>query len=336
MATANTNLRLAGESSRALMCIGAIIFFFALHISVGAKHIPLANVFDAFLSYDAKVFDHIVIWDLRLPRAIIALVVGACLAVSGALMQGVTRNALADPGLLGLLSGASFAVVIGYYFFGSTVMPFLPMLASAGALVAACLVWWIATAAPGGARPLTLILSGAAVTAFLAAIISGVQLLDQDNFQNLRVWLTGSISGSRFEVLYWCTPWLIGSSAITLYVARQVTSLAMGDEVAVGLGVNVAKIKMLVLLAVVGLTSCAVALAGPMGFIGLVIPHVVRLFVGTDYARVVPYSALVGAAYLLLVDIVARMALAPVEISTGLVTSLLGAPFFVWLVKAKL
>jgi iron complex transport system permease protein len=329
------SLKNTGEATRFFACLAAIGFFFALHISLGAKHIPLPQVIKALISYDETIFDHIVIWDLRLPRAIMAMIVGACLAVAGALMQGVTRNPLADPGLLGLLTGASFAVVVSYYFYGAAIMPWLPLVAAAGALAAACLVYWIANAAPGGARPLTLILAGAAVTALLAAIISAVQLLNQDNFENLRVWLTGTITGARFEILYWCLPWIAISTALAAYVARQVTSLAMGDEVAIGLGVNVARVKLLCLLAVVGLTASAVALAGPMGFIGLVIPHVVRLFVGTDYARVVPFSALVGAAYLLLVDIVARMVLAPVEISTGLITSLLGAPFFVWLIRAK-
>lgn len=325
-----------GEMGRFGVMAAVIALFFALHISIGAKAIPVADVFAALVAPDETIFDHIVIWDLRMPRAIIAMVVGAALAVSGALMQGITRNPLADPGLLGLLAGASFAVVVGYGIWGGAIVPIMPLVAAGGALVAAGLVFWIATAAPGGARPLTLILAGAAISAFLGAFISAVQLLDQENFDQLRVWLTGTISGNRMSYMPWCLPWLGLGFFASLAVARQITSLAMGDEVAIGLGVNVARVKVLSLVAVVALTASAVTLSGPLGFIGLVIPHAVRLFVGTDYRFVVPYSALVGAAYLLFVDIVARIALAPVEISTGLVTSLLGAPFFVWLVRAKL
>ncbi|MCF4098145.1 FecCD family ABC transporter permease [Maritalea mediterranea] len=329
-------LRRVGEMGRFSVMAAVIALFFALHISIGAKAIPVVDVFTALIARDETVFDHIVVWDLRMPRALIAMVVGAALAVSGALMQGITRNPLADPGLLGLLAGASFAVVVGYGLWGSAIVPIMPLVAAGGALAAAALVFWIATAAPGGARPLTLILAGAAISAFLSAVIAAVQLLDQENFEQLRVWLTGTISGNRMDYMGWCLPWLGLGFLAALAVARQITSLAMGDEVAIGLGVNVAQVKVLSLVAVVSLTASAVTLSGPLGFIGLVIPHAVRLFVGTDYRFVVPYSALVGAAYLLFVDIVARVALAPIEISTGLVTSLLGAPFFVWLVRAKL
>jgi iron complex transport system permease protein len=325
-----------GEVGRLGLMAAVIALFFALHISIGAKAIPLSDVFTALIARDETVFDHIVVWNLRMPRALIAMVVGAALAVSGALMQGLTRNPLADPGLLGLLAGASFAVVVGFGIWGSAIVPIMPLVAAGGALAASALVFWIASSAPGGARPLTLILAGAAITAFLGAIIAAVQLLDQDNFDQLRVWLTGTINGNRMSYMVWCLPWLLVGFLFSFAVARQITSLAMGDEVAIGLGVNVAQVKILSLIAVVALTASAVTLSGPLGFIGLVIPHAVRLFVGTDYRFVVPYSALVGAAYLLFVDIVARIALAPIEISTGLVTSLLGAPFFVWLVRAKL
>lgn len=325
-----------GELGRFSGMAVVIALFFALHISIGAKAIPLADVFSALIARDDTIFDHIVVWDLRMPRAVIAIVVGAALAVSGALMQGITRNPLADPGLLGLLAGASFAVVVAFGIWGSAIVPIMPLVAAGGALAAAGLVLWIATAAPGGARPLTLILAGAAISAFLGAVIAAVQLLDQENFDQLRVWLTGTISGHRMSYMGWCLPWLAVGFVAAFAVARQITSLAMGDDVAVGLGVNVVQVKIVSLIAVVTLTASAVTLSGPLGFIGLVIPHVVRLFVGTDYRFVVPYSALVGAAYLLFVDIIARVALAPVEISTGLVTSLLGAPFFVWLVRAKL
>ncbi len=316
--------------------LAALALAFAWHIAVGAKTIPLGTVAQAFFNYDDTVFDHVVIRDLRLPRALIAVGVGAALSVAGALMQGVTRNPLAEPGLLGLLTGASFAVVVGYGYLGLGGPAAIPLLAAVGALAGALAVWSIAQAAPGGATPLTLVLSGAAVTAFLGALISVVHLLDEDSFETLRVWLTGTLAGRRPDVALWALPWALGGLIVALTLARQVTALAMGEETATGLGVEVGRLKALVLAAVVALTAAAVAVAGPMGFVGLVVPHAVRLIVGHDYRIIVPVSALAGGVYLLLADIAARLVLAPVEISTGLVTALLGAPFFVWLVRARL
>lgn len=251
-------------------------------------------------------------------------------------MQGVTRNPLAEPGILGLLIGASFAVVLFVGFLGLAPPAMIPLVAAIGALVAAVTVWGIATVAPGGATPLTLVLSGAAITAFLGALVTILNLLDEQSFEELRVWLTGSLAGQRADVLVWTLPWLVAGLLIAFGTARQVTALAMGDEAAIGLGMKVGRLKALVLFAVIALTAASVAIAGPMGFVGLVVPHAVRMFVGQDYRLVVPWSAIAGAAYLLVVDIAARMVLAPVEVSTGLVTALLGAPLFVWLVRARL
>ncbi|MFQ6548028.1 FecCD family ABC transporter permease [Aestuariibius sp. 2305UL40-4] len=320
----------------ALLAIGALTLAFGWHIAVGAKAIPLLTVAEAVFSPDPESFDHVVIRDLRLPRAVFAVLVGAALAVAGALMQGVTRNPLAEPGLLGLLSGASFAVVMAVGVFDLATTAVVPLIAAAGALGAAVIVWTIAVSAPGGATPLTLVLSGAAVTAFLAALISIANLLDEDTFENLRVWLTGTLAGRPPGILIWTLPWFAAGLLVAVAVARQVTALAMGDETATGLGVDVTRLKALVLFAVVSLTASAVAIAGPMAFVGLIVPHAVRLIVGHDYRMIVPFSALFGATFLLLTDIAARMVLAPVEISTGIVTALLGAPFFVWLVRARL
>ncbi|MEJ6403136.1 FecCD family ABC transporter permease [Yoonia sp. 2307UL14-13] len=316
--------------------LGALVLAFGWHIAVGAKTVPLQVVLEALVAYDKSNFDHVVVTDLRLPRAVYAVLVGAALAVAGALMQGVTRNPLAEPGVLGLLTGASFVVVMAVGYFRVVDPAFIPVLAALGATVTAALVWGIAAAAPGGSTPLTLVLAGAAITGFLAAFISLAHLLDQESFDRLRVWLTGTLAGRSTDVLIWALPWLIGGLVLALLLAPQVTALAMGDETAVGLGVDVARIKMLAMLAVIALTAAAVAIAGPMAFVGLVIPHVARILVGADYRAIVPVSAVLGAVYLLVVDIAARMVLAPIEVSTGIVTALLGAPFFVWLVRARL
>ncbi len=316
--------------------LAGLALSFMWHISVGAKPVPLHTVFDALTAYDSTIFEHVIIFNLRFPRAVIAAFAGASLAVSGALMQGVTRNPLAEPGILGLLVGASFAVVMAVGVFHIAGSAWIPLIAAAGALVAALIVWGFAAAAPGGSTPLTLILSGAALTAFLGAFITLANLLDDQSFENLRVWLTGSLAGRDLSVFFWSMPWMIGGLLLAFGVARQVTALAMGDDTAAGLGVDVARLKALAMISVIALTAAAVSIAGPMGFIGLVIPHVVRLFFGADYRLIVPYSAVMGATYLLIVDIAARLVLAPTELSAGIVTSMLGAPFFVWLVRARL
>lgn len=327
-------MRFAPQAA-AIAMLGLIGVVFALHIAVGAKSLPLETVIEALLARDATVFDHMIVWDLRLPRAVLALVVGASIAVAGALMQGVTRNPLADPGILGLMAGASFAVVMTATLWGPSSPLLLPWIAAGGALVAAAIVYGIALWAPGGPTPATLTLSGSAVTAFLGAWISLAHILNDETFDQLRVWLTGSLAGRDLDLLIYAGPPLLGAMAGALVLARQVTVLAMGDEVAVGLGVKTGRLKLLLLLIVVVLTAGAVALAGPLGFIGLVVPHAVRLFTGSDYRLVVPFSALAGAAYLTAVDIVARTALQPQEISTGLVTALIGSPLFVFLVWRK-
>lgn len=315
--------------------LAVLIFMLAWHISVGAKSLPLDAVFEALFDGQGVTMTHVIVWDLRLPRALTAALVGGGLGVAGALLQGVSRNPLAEPSLLGLMAGASFAVVIAVNTFHFSNVFWLPWVAAVGALVAAVVVWLIAQLAPGGLNSLNLILAGSAVSAFLASLVSVVLILNQETFEQLRVWLSGSLSGQHINELKVAAPLMAVTFLFALYLSSKVTVLAMGEEVALGLGLKTGWLKVQVLICVVVLTACSVALAGPIGFVGLVIPHVVRLFVGVDYRWVIPYSALVGACYLLLVDIIARLALRPEEISTGIVTALFGAPLFVYLVRAR-
>lgn len=317
-----------------MMGFGLLAFLW--HLSVGVKVIPLTTVAEALLLFDETNFDHIVVRELRLFRAIFAVLTGAALAVAGALMQGVTRNPLADPGILGVLSGASFAVVVVIGFLGWVSPSFIPLVAAIGATVTAVMVWGIANSAAGGATPLVLVLSGAVIAAFLGALITMVHLISEDSFQNLRVWLSGTLAVRNADVLVWVMPWLLVGFGLAFGIARQITAVSLGDETAIGLGVNVLTIQKLALLAVIALTAGAVALAGPLGFVGLVIPHVVRLFVRSDYQLIVPCSAVCGAIYLLLIDSFSRILFAPLEISTGIMTAALGAPVFIWLIRAKL
>jgi iron complex transport system permease protein len=323
-----------GTSGILIVCF-LLVVALIWHLSIGTKVISLGELTQSFYAYNEDNFNHLIIQELRLPRAIIAACVGACLAVSGALMQGVTRNPLADPGLLGMMTGGALAVVYWSSFVDVPSLVWMPLIAAAGALMSAIVVWHIATRAVGGMTPLSLILSGSAFTAFSGALLAIHHLFDEHTFQAMRAWLVGSLTSSDIHVFYWCLPWIVIGLLLAIILAPRVTALSIGEEVAMGLGINIARSKWQLLLCVVMLTSVAIALAGPLGFIGLVIPHAVRFMVGADYRWIVPYCILFGAIYLLLVDSVARWIIQPQEIATGLITILIGAPLFIWLVKMR-
>ncbi len=330
-------MRLFSNPMQALtLILVLLILAVLLHLGFGAKQISLMTTLNAFINFDAQNFDHIVIRQMRIPRMITAISVGAALSVAGALMQGVTRNPLADPGLLALMSGAAFGVVIGASFFAIEADIWMPALAAAGALAAAVLVALIVLLAPSGRSPAVLLLAGAAVSAFLSAFVSGINILNEESFSTFRVWLSGSITADAIRMLPYAAPWLVGGLALALVSARQVTVLSMGHEAATGLGVNATALSIRLLICTVVLTAAAVAMVGPLGFVGLVVPHATRLLVGSDYRWIIPCSALVGALFLLMVDLAARIVMAPVEVATGVVTTLLGAPLFVLLVRRVL
>lgn len=330
-------MRLFARPVRALPPLGALLLAaMALHLMLGAKQVPLSTLIDAFVGFDATVFDHVIIRQMRVPRMIAAISVGAALSVAGALMQGVTRNPLADPGVLALMSGAAFGVVVGAGVFGIESDRWIPVLASAGALGAAILVGLIVLFAPASRSPVMLLLAGTAVAAFLNAVVAGINLLNEESFATFRVWLSGAITPDAMQMMPYAGPWLVGGMSLALVSARQVTALSMGQEAATGLGVNATRLSLQLLICTVILTAASVSMVGPLGFVGLVVPHATRLLIGSDYRWIIPVSALLGALFMLIVDLAARMILAPVEISTGVVTSLLGAPVFVWLVRRVL
>lgn len=335
MAASGSSLQQTGRWLGMPLAIALVGVVFCLHIALGAKLLPLDVVLQALVDRQPRDFNHTIVWDLRLPRAFVAILVGAALSVAGALMQGVTRNPLAEPGILGLMAGASFAVVFGIGVLGLAGPAAVPLMAAAGAFGASCIVFLISRWVPGGATPLTLTLSGAVVTAFLGALTSVAYLLRENAFDSFRVWLSGSLAGRDFSLVMTAGPLLALGLLAAMLLARQVTALAMGEDVARALGVRTGLLKAQLLACVVALTAGSVALAGPLGFVGLVIPHAVRLFTGSDYRWIVPYSAIVGAGYLLAVDIAARMMFRPAEISTGIVTALIGAPIFVYLIRQR-
>src|SRR5690606_13182974 len=264
------------------------------------------------------------------------LLVGASLAVAGAIMQALTRNPLASPGLLGVTAGAAFAVVTAVLVLGHPPLSTYALLALAGAGLAGALVDGLAAATgAAGNSPLRLALAGAVLAAFLGALTTALLLLDQNTLDQVRFWTAGSLAGRDWELLRLTAPYMLVGLALGLPLARQLTTLSLGDDVARGLGQGSAAVKLSAAAAVVLLAGGAVALAGPIGFVGLVAPHLARFLVGVDYRWVLPYSALLGAALVTVGDIGARLAVRPQEIPVGVLMAVIGAPFFVYLARTR-
>ncbi|WP_026370885.1 FecCD family ABC transporter permease [Kallotenue papyrolyticum] len=311
---------------------GVLALALLASVAFGAAEIDAATVWRALTAFDGST-DHLIIRTLRVPRAIIGALVGAALSVAGAIMQGLTRNPLADPGVLGINTGAALAVVAAVFLFNIASLRAYALCAFAGAGLTALVVYGLGSFGRDGPTPLKLTIAGAAVTAFLSSITTGILLFNQRTLDEVRFWLAGSIAGRDLALLVQVLPYLAVGLSGAVLLGRQITTLALGDEVATGLGQRTAWIKAFAALLVVLLAGSAVAVAGPIGFVGLVIPHVVRFFVGMDYRWILPYAALSGAIFLVLADIAARLVLRPTELPVGVMTALIGGPFFVYLVR---
>ncbi len=265
----------------------------------------------------------------RIPRTVLAIVAGAALALSGALMQAVTRNPIADPGILGVNTGAALFVVCGIAFFGiSTPFEFLG-LALVGAILVAVLVYFVGSVGAGGATPIKLALAGAATTAALSSLVAAILLPRADLMNQVRFWQVGGVGGANWATMAAITPVLVVAAALALAHGPALNALALGDDVAVGLGVHVGRTR--IVAAACGVTLCAAvtSVAGPIGFVGLMVPHVVRLLAGTDQRWLLPVSALGGAVLLTLADTIGRVVGYPSEVEAGVVTAFLGAPVLV-------
>ncbi|WP_425429807.1 FecCD family ABC transporter permease [Corynebacterium pacaense] len=271
----------------------------------------------------------------RLPRTVLGIVIGAALAVSGMTMQAVTRNPLADPGIFGVLTGASLAVVIGIAFFGLGNPVATMIVAVIGSAAAAVFVYTVGSLGRGGATPLKLALAGAATSAALSALVSAVLLPRVQVMDSFRFWQIGGIGGAEWDRMTMAAPFLILGFLICWLSAAGMNALALGDEVATGLGVNVLRTRLVSSAGAVLLCGVATALAGPIAFVGLIIPHLCRLIVGTDHRWLVPASALSGAVLILLADTLGRVITRPSEVAVGIIMPLIGAPLFIWIVRRQ-
>lgn len=313
--------------------VGALFVFVLLSLGCGSLELDTATAWRAFFDYDEELTEHVVVRELRAPRTFIGCVAGACLAVAGALTQGVTRNPLGAPGLLGINAGAAFAVVTSIFGLGVVSPAGYVWFAFLGALGAAVLVYAVASAGSGGATPVKLALSGVVVTALLGSWTMTLLLLDQETLDQARFWLAGSISGRRTEELQLLLPIIALALVTSLFLGRQINALSLGEEVAVGLGQRTGLVRAAAGTCVVILAGSAVAIAGPIGFVGLAIPHMVRALVGSDYRWILLYSLILGPCLVLGADIIGRVVVRPSELQVGIVTAVVGAPFLVYLVR---
>ncbi|MCH1626528.1 FecCD family ABC transporter permease [Ferdinandcohnia quinoae] len=315
------------------LIVGLLVFigmFFAACI-FGAADITIKDVWLALTSTTSGEKINI-IREIRLPREIAAIFVGAALAVSGAIMQGMTRNPLADPGLLGLTSGANAALAITIAFIPSTNYFWIMISCFIGAAIGAILVFGISAIKKGGFSPFRIVLAGAAVSAFLYAIGDGVGIFFKIS-KNTSMWTAGGLIGTSWNQLQMIVPVITIGILISLFLSRQLTILSLNEEVAVGLGQRTTQIKAILFIVIILLAGAAVALVGNMVFIGLMIPHLVRAIVGTDYRYIIPFSAILGATFMLFADTLGRTINAPYETPVIAIVAMIGLPFFLLIVR---
>lgn len=318
-----------------LLVSGGLLAVLALwSLTVGSSDISLARALQAIWTPGDDRAD-IVIRNLRLPRMIAALSAGAALAVAGAVMQAMTGNPLADPGLLGVNAGASFAVVMAISLAGISGGGQLMWVAFVGAGGAAALVLGLGAAGRGGPGPVRLVLAGVVIATFLGALTMAVLILDQATLDVVRLWTAGSLRNRQMGQILPVLPYLALALLAALILREQFTILSLGAETAKGLGQSPVLWQGISALIVVGLAGSAVAIAGPLGFVGLVVPHLVRLSLGPDYRLILPFAALGGAGLALLGDTLPR-AMLGVDVPLGITMALIGAPFFIWLARTRL
>ena len=314
----------------ALMAVLAAICLASL--AVGARNVPVPTVLDALFNFDPANGNHAVVRS-RMVRTAAGLVVGLSLGLAGTSMQGVARNPLADPGILGVSAGASLAVVAGIFFLGASNVASYLWFAFLGSAVAAVAVYAVASVGRSGATPVKLALAGAAMAAGMGSLMSAMLVSSQQSMDLFRTWQVGALAGKSWESVLAVLPFVIVGVLILLCTGRLLNTLALGDDTARGLGQRPGLGRAISALGIVLLCGSATALAGPIGFIGLVVPHLLRGLVGPDYRWLLPLSLIVAPAVLLLADVVGRVVLLPGEVPAGILAALLGAPVFIAVVR---
>jgi iron complex transport system permease protein len=324
--------------SRRVVQIVLIFIFLSVtivvSISYGSKSISYATVWNALVHFDSENMDHLIIQKSRFPRVIGALLVGAFMAVSGALMQGMTRNYLASPSIMGVADGSVFVITLCMIFLPGASSMTLITFSLIGSALGAALVFSIARMLPSGMTPLTLAILGTIIGTFLSGISQALSTYYQVS-QNISFWYNARLHQMDPTLMKWSIPFAIVGLLLAFVVTRSITAISLGDEVAQGLGINLIVMKALTMLSVVILTGVSVAMAGNIAFIGLIIPHITRIIVGQNYSKIIPFTAVFGALFLAWSDVISRFLNHPFETPIGVVTALFGVPYFLYLVKTR-
>lgn len=306
-----------------LMC-GSLIF--------GYADTNLKMVYDSFFNFNGSN-EHIIVYEVRMPRALIGAVVGASLALAGAIMQALTKNPLASPSVFGINAGAGFFMVVAVSVFYVNSYQAFTWIAFAGAAFSAFLVYFVGSFGREGLTPMKLTLAGAAMAALFSSLTQGLLVVNESALDQVLFWLAGSIQGRKIESLYVVLPYIIPAVVISLLLSKKINVLTMGEDVAKGLGQRTGFVKLLGALLVIVLGGGAVAVAGPIAFIGIVIPHFSRFIVGNDYRWILPYCVVLGGSLLVFADILARYIVMPEEIPVGVMTAFIGTPFFIYIAR---
>lgn len=324
----STSIKLLGMVAAILLMLGLVI----ASIIFGYTDTNWRTAIDSFIHYNGSN-EHIIIQTVRIPRALIAAAVGASLAIAGVLMQTLTKNPLASPGIFGINAGAGFAVVAAMTLFSVNNMQGFNMLAFLGAGVAATSVYIIGSFGREGLTPMKLTLAGAAISAMFASFTQGMLVLDEALLDQVLFWLAGSVSGRKLETLVSVLPYMGIGLLGSILISGKMNIFAMGEDVAKGLGLNTGIVKIATGILVILLAGASVAVAGPIGFVGIVVPHLTRAIFGIDHRWVIPMAGVLGAILLLFADIAARYILMPSEIPVGVMTAIIGTPFFIYIAR---
>ncbi|MCA1031577.1 iron ABC transporter permease [Bacillus timonensis] len=319
------------------LIVGFILLIFSMCLSIvyGYANTTWTMAIESFTNFNGSN-EHIIISTVRLPRALIAASVGASLAIAGVLMQALTKNPLASPGIFGINAGAGFFIVVAASVFSISSLQAFTWIAFLGAAIAAFTVYFIGSAGREGLTPVKLTLAGAAMAALFSSFTQGFLVVDEVALDQVLFWLAGSVQGRKLEILYSVLPYLAIAWLLSIMISNKMNILTMGEDVAKGLGQRTGMVKLLAAIVIILLAGGSVAVAGPIGFIGIVIPHIARYLVGFDHRWVIPYSAVLGAILLEIADIGARYVVMPEEVPVGVMTAFIGTPFFIYIARRGL
>jgi len=306
----------------------------AASISFGAARIDVVTAWKAIFMFDPNSTEHQIIQSLRIPRTVADIIVGASLAIAGAIMQGATRNPLADSGLMGVNSGAAFAIALAFAFIPGSSHTVMLLICFAGAGLGAGLTYLAASINRRGMTPERLVLAGISITMLFGALGTFISIKFSIG-KALVYWTSGSVAGATWEEILFVAPWFIGGLLLAIFLSPSISVLSLGEEVAINVGQRTQLIKLLSMLAVLILAGLSTSLVGPVSFVGLIVPHMIRFVVGIDYRRIIPASAIYGSVFMLTADLFGRLVARPNELALGIVFAIIGVPFFLFISRRE-